>query len=441
MEATIKKLATLQTYPAYKDSGVEWLGKIPQHWEALSNKYIFKLNKNLVGKKSSEYDLLSLTLNGVIKRDMENPSGKFPAEFDTYQEVKSGDFIFCLFDVEETPRTVGLSNFDGMITGAYTVMQVNENFDNSFLYYFYLNLDAGKRMKPLYTGLRNTISKDNFFSFKTFVPPIEEQTAIAKFLDDKTTKIDQAIAIKQKQIELLKERRQILIHKAVTRGLNENVKLKDSGVEWIGEIPEHWIVTPLRHLGKTQNGISKGGESFGTGYPFVSYGNVYKDIKLPELVDGLVESTIEDRKQYSVLEGDILFTRTSETVEEIGFSSTCLQTIENATFAGFLIRFRPQKNRLHKEFSKYYFSSKTHRAFFVKEMNLVIRASLSQDLLKRMPVLLPSLSEQEEIGNYLNNATTKIATAISLKEQEIEKLKEYKMSLIDGVVTGKVRVS
>ena len=156
----------MKKYDNYKNSGVEWLGEIPEHWEALSNKFIFNLNKNLVGKKSSEYDLLSLTLNGVIKRDMEHPQGKFPAEFDTYQEVKRGDFIFCLFDVEETPRTVGLSDFDGMITGAYTVMQVNKNFDKSFLYYFYLNLDAGKRMKPLYTGLRNTISKDNFFSFK-----------------------------------------------------------------------------------------------------------------------------------------------------------------------------------------------------------------------------------------------------------------------------------
>jgi type I restriction enzyme S subunit len=106
----------MKTYSTYKNSGVEWLGEIPEHWEALSNKYIFKLNKNLVGKKSSDYDLLSLTLNGVIKRDMENPQGKFPAEFDTYQEVKKGDFIFCLFDVEETPRTVGLSDFDGMIT-------------------------------------------------------------------------------------------------------------------------------------------------------------------------------------------------------------------------------------------------------------------------------------------------------------------------------------
>ena len=181
----------MQKYPAYKDSGVEWLGEIPSHWNTLSNKNIFKLKKNQVGKKSGDYVLLSLTLNGVIKRDMENPQGKFPAEFNTYQEVKKGDFIFCLFDVEETPRCVGLSDFDGMITGAYTVMEPNDNFDRKFLYYFYLNLDADKRLKPLYTGLRNTISKENFFSFKSFVPPLSEQTTIAAFLDRKTAFIDQ----------------------------------------------------------------------------------------------------------------------------------------------------------------------------------------------------------------------------------------------------------
>ena len=159
-----------QKYTAYKDSGVEWLGEIPEGWELLSNKHVFKLKKNLVGKKSSDYVLLSLTLKGIIQRVLED-GGKFPAEFDTYQEVKKGDFVFCLFDVEETPRCVGLSDFEGMITGAYTVMEVNPNFDKGFLYYFYLNLDADKRMKPLYTGLRNTISKDNFFSFKTFLPP------------------------------------------------------------------------------------------------------------------------------------------------------------------------------------------------------------------------------------------------------------------------------
>jgi len=183
-----------EKYDAYKDSGVEWLGQLPESWDLLPNKHIFKLKKNLVGKRSKEYELLSLTLNGVIKRDMENPEGKFPAEFDTYQEVKSGDFIFCHFDVEETPRTVGLSKFDGMITGAYTVYQVNaEKFCPKFLYYFYLNLDTGKRLKPLYKGLRNTIGKDIFGEFKTFIPNYSEQVKkllkLTKLLPLKNSKL------------------------------------------------------------------------------------------------------------------------------------------------------------------------------------------------------------------------------------------------------------
>ena len=198
-----------------KDSGVEWLGEVPSHWNLIPNKYIFKLRKNVVGKRSNEYDLLSLSLKGVIKRDMENPEGKFPAEFDTYQEVKEGDFIFCLFDVEETPRTVGLSSYRGMITGAYTIFETN-NVDKKFIYYFYLNLDSNKRLKPLYKGLRNTISKETFFSFNTFIPPLSEQQKIAQFLDNKTAKIDQAIALKTAHIEKLKEYKSVLINDVVT---------------------------------------------------------------------------------------------------------------------------------------------------------------------------------------------------------------------------------
>ncbi|MEF1304203.1 hypothetical protein QTO17_20165, partial [Vibrio owensii] len=210
----MESLALMPKYEVYKNSGAEWLGDIPDSWELLSNKHIFTLKKKLVGKRSADYDLLSLTLRGIIKRDMDNPEGKFPAEFNTYQEVNCGDFVFCLFDVEETPRTVGLSSYDGMITGAYTVFQTNAGFDNKFLYYFYLNLDSTKRLKPLYRGLRNTIPKDSFMSFKTFVPPHEQQTLIANYLDKKNAQIDEAIAIKEKQISLLKERKQIIIQQA-----------------------------------------------------------------------------------------------------------------------------------------------------------------------------------------------------------------------------------
>ncbi|GAB1479458.1 restriction endonuclease subunit S [Paracoccaceae bacterium] len=199
-----------------KDSGIDWIGQIPAHWENMPNKYLFRLKKDTVGTRSAEYDLLSLTLRGIIKRDMENPEGKFPAEFDTYQEVCPGDFVFCHFDVEETPRTVGLSEFFGMITGAYTVYSVAQGVDPRFLLHFYIFADTDKKMRSMYKGLRNTIPKDAFAAFKTPLPPIEEQRAIVAHIDDASQKIEDGIAIKERQIAALKEYKTSLINAAVT---------------------------------------------------------------------------------------------------------------------------------------------------------------------------------------------------------------------------------
>ena len=358
----------------------------------------------------------------------------------SYQEVLNGEFLINPLNLnyDLISLRIALSYIDVVVSSGYIVLNAIINMDKEYFKYLLHRYDVAY-MKLLGSGVRQTINFNHISNSLLPFPPIEEQTAIGQFLNSKTFLIDQAIGIKERQIELLKERRQILIHNTVTRGLDPDVKMKDSGVEWIGEIPEHWEAIPLRFLGKTQNGLSKGGEYFGSGYPFVSYGDVYQGIQLPLEVKGLALSTEEDRKQYSVREGDVFFTRTSETIEEIGFASTCINTIEDATFAGFLIRFRPQKNRINKIFSKYYFSSKTHRAFFVKEMNLVIRASLSQELLKRLPILLPPIDEQQAIADHLENVEDKIATAISLKQKEIEKLKEYKATLINSAVTGKIK--
>lgn len=198
------------------DSETPWFSKIPKNWNILPNRYIFDLKKIQVGKKAENYKLLSLTTNGVSERDLENPIGKFPSEFNTYQEVKKGDFIFCLFDVEETPRTVGLSDYEGMITGAYTVFRNRPDQNAKFLYYFYLILDERKQLKPLYKGLRNTISKENFYSFKVLIPDYSEQTFIANFLDKKTAEINDFIIKIKKEIELIKEYQQSLISEVVT---------------------------------------------------------------------------------------------------------------------------------------------------------------------------------------------------------------------------------
>ncbi len=405
----------MQRYEKYKDTDVDWIGEIPEHWEMLSNKYIFKLKKNQVGKKSADYELLSLTLKGIIKRDMENPEGKFPAEFNTYQEVKKGDFVFCLFDVEETPRTVGLSDFDGMITGAYTVFTANEKTDRKYMYYFYLNLDEKKRLKFMYRGLRNTIPKDSFFSFKTALPPLSEQQAIATFLDDKTSKIDQTIANKQKEIELLKERRQILIQKAVTKGLDDTVKLKDSGVDWIGEIPEHWEVRKLKYLVYMQSGETITAESFqDEGYPVMG-GNGFR---------GYTD-------KYTNEGNFILIGRQGALCGNVNYAHGKFFATEHA------IVVYPNKVIL----DILWLGEVIKLADLNKLSQTAAQPGISVTQIKNVIIPFIPASEQLQIVNCLKQIETKIAKAITLKEQEIEKLKEYKTVLIDQVVTGKVRVS
>ncbi|WP_406676173.1 restriction endonuclease subunit S [Neomoorella carbonis] len=207
---------TGQPYPAYKPSGVEWLGDVPVHWDIVPNRAVLRLKKHLVGKASTDYTLLSLTKGGIVVRDLENPEGKFPTSFDTYQVVEPGDIIFCLFDIDETPRAIGLSSLHGMITGAYTVFECTDPVVGAYVYLFYLAMDNGKFLKPLYTGLRKVITKSAFLTAKMPLPTKEEQTAIVEYLDAQTTKIDAAIAAARREIELLREYRTRLIADVVT---------------------------------------------------------------------------------------------------------------------------------------------------------------------------------------------------------------------------------
>ena len=220
----------LKPYAEYKPSGLPWLDTVPKHWDMAPNRALMRDQRQVVGARASNYSLLSLTLRGVIARDMVNPKGKFPAQFNTYKVVKPDDFVFCLFDIDETPRGVGLSPLKGMITGAYDIFSPTPRINPRFLYHYYLFIDEGKLMKPLYTGLRKTIQRGVFASLKAPLPPPDEQAAIVRFLDHANRKIDGFIRAKRKLIGLLNEQKQAIIHRAVTRGLHPDVPLKPSGI-------------------------------------------------------------------------------------------------------------------------------------------------------------------------------------------------------------------
>ena len=193
----------------------------PAHWDYVRNKACFSLTGEKVGDRASDYTLLSLTTRGVIERDVESGKGKFPKDFDSYQIVKPNDLVFCLFDIDETPRTVGLVKKEGMLTGAYTAFCVNANIAlPEYLYYYFLSVDEIKALKPYYSGLRKTVRADKFLQIYIPLPPLEEQKAIVEYINTKCQSIDSMISNLESEIAYLKEYKQSLIADAVTGAIN-----------------------------------------------------------------------------------------------------------------------------------------------------------------------------------------------------------------------------
>ena len=434
----------MQRERTMKDSGIPWIGEIPERWKVVRNKNVFSTSKTFVGEMWNNTQLLSLTTKGIKPVAIGSTSGKVPDSYETYQVVEKDNLVMCLFDLDCSAVFSGLSPICGMISPAYKVLTIKNGYYPDFYAKWFEYIFEGRKFMFLSKNIRYSLTYDEFAALQIVAPPLAEQHLIATFLDKKCSEIDSLIELQEQMIEELKAYKQSVITEAVTKGIrNEELGVrnyKDSGIEWIGDVPEEWEVCRIRNLGITQNGISKGGEFFGEGEPFISYSDVYKNIELPQIASGLIQSSQEEQDRFSVCKGDVFFTRTSETIEEIGFSSTCTKTIEKAVYAGFLIRFRPKQGVLNDGYSKYYFRSDVHRAYFVKEMNIVTRASLSQDLLKSLVVLLPPISEQQAIADYLDKKCGEIDELITIKQQKIESLKEYKKSVIYEYVTGKREV-
>lgn len=429
-----------KTYDTYKDSGIKWLGTIPANWRIEKGKHVLSVLSKLV---LQDDDVVTCFRDGeVVLRNERRTEGFTMSDKEIgYQHIDKGDIV--IHGMDGFAGSIGISKSTGK--GSPVLVVCNPIKDNPSYLVYYLRILANTNVfLALSTGIRQRSCdlKWNKISVLPFpLPSLPEQRTITTYLDEKCGEIDTLISLQEEMISELQAYKQSVITEAVTKGLDSNVPMKDSGVEWIGMIPEGWKIQRLRTLGNCQNGISKGGEYFGDefDFPFVNYTDAYKNIDVP-YPEGRANSTEEDRKQYSLIEGDILFTRTSETIDEIGYASTCTQTIPNAVFSGFLIRFRPTGKELYYGFSKYYFRSSIHRAFFVKEMNLVTRASLSQNLLKNLPTLIPPLSEQQAIASYLDEKTSQIDSLIALKQEKITELKDYKKSIIYEYVTGKKKV-
>ncbi|NMW19482.1 MAG: restriction endonuclease subunit S [Chlorobiaceae bacterium] len=422
-------IADLKPYPEYRESGLPWLGKVPEHWDLIPNRGLMRRRKVLVGDHHTEYKLLSLTKQGVIVRDISSGKGKFSSDMGTSQEVRKGDLVFCLFDVPETPRTVGLSRYDGMITGAYTVFEWLGRGCIDYVELFYRAIDDRKLLSPLYSGLRNTIPAERFLATKTPLPPPNEQTAIARFLGWSNGQLEKAIRAKRKVITLLNEQKQVIIHRAVTRGLDLSVPLKPSGIPWLGDIPEHWEKSRLKIIASNVTEQTS----------FMSEVDVYVALENVESWSGKV--TFQRKQDGDLFTGQVKKFQKNDVL--FGKLRPYLAKAFTALVSGvcvgefFVLR---TNSFLCSKFLEHVLHTKAvidviNSSTFGAKMPRV-----DWQFMGNLQIPVPPISEQKDIIQKIDIDTLPLHVAISRFEREIELLREYRTRLVADVVTGKLDV-
>ena len=414
----------MEGYTSYQHLQLGWTDILPSHWGVKRLKRVLserKENNNPV--KTNE--ILSLTnTRGVIPySEKGNIGNKSKENIEGYHLTYPNDLVVNSMNV--VIGSVGVSDYFGAISPVYYALMSRGEANIKYYEYIFRLPSFEETLKGLGNGIleiRMRIPMSKLNNVLLPLPPRVEQDQIVRFLDWKVSEINKLIRIKREQIKGYTEYEKKVINDKILHGLR-NETLKESGDQWLGKIPISWKVIKLGRFCSFQNGISESGDFFTSGTPFVGYGDVYRHLELPETVNGVAKANKQQQEMFSVHKGDIFFTRTSENIEEIGMAAVCNHTIEKAVFSGFLIRCRPRLQIINMDFMKYYLQIPAVRNHFSSMMNIVIRASLGQNLLKQMPVVVPSLEEQKEIAIYLDSLHEKFTRLIDATQKEISRIK------------------
>ena len=424
MEEVVQTVG-FEKYPAYKNSGVEWLGEVPEHWEVKRVKYVLQYQK---GKNPRS---ISLEEKGNIYLSMDFLRGK--EDRVQYIDNKKGLIEVCEGDILLLWDGANAGEFikakKGILSSTMAVVNIR-NVDFNFSWYFCNVLEMQLRNSTNGMGIPH-VSSSELVNFLFLIPSPSEQKLIANFLDKKISQIDLIIAQKEQQIELLKERRQVLIHNAVTRGLRKEVPLKGSGVEWIGEIPEHWKVKRLKYVFTILKRIV--GE---LGHDVLSI--TQNGIKVKDTESGEGQLSMDYSKYQIVREGDFAMNHMDLLTGYVDISN--FNGVISPDYRVFnIIDSNCDKNYLLLVLQLCY----KNKVFYAhgQGVSMLGRWRFPAENFNNFLFPIPPLEEQVAITVYILNANKKISTAIFRKEKEIEKLKEYKSTLINNAVTGKIKVS
>lgn len=417
-----------------KDSGVEWIGRIPKGWKVLPIKSGFLYQKIVAGDSHEKYPRLSLAKAGVLERPKYDGNGQSPANYSTYQVVPEGELVFNLMGLEQDSdyRRVGIPPKDGLLSSGYVRLDHSPDVVfNRFALYYFLDLEARRIFNSYGTGIRSTLNGSQLVKIPMIFPPISEQQRIAKFLDEKTALIDDIITDTKQTIEELKSYKQSTITEIVTKGINKDVKLVPSGIEWIGEVPEEWEVLKSRYF---LNEISV------KGYPDEEVLSLYRDY-------GIIPKnsrsdnhnvTSSDTSGYKLVKpGNLVINKMKAWQGSMAISN--LRGIVSPAYYTFEV----DNERFNLRFLHYALRNPAYKQEYMR-ISAGLRVGqwdLNKNEFKNLKYAFPAnKEEQKAIADYLDEKISQIDTLIIEKENVISEYENYKKSMIYEYVTGKKRV-
>lgn len=439
---------TFPTYPAYKESGVEWLGEIPMGWYNNKLKYLCRIysGDSLNENQKKKYTSDNLNEKAYISSKDINVSNAFvnyenglriPKDNEGLKVAPNEAILLCI-EGGSAGKKIAFTNQSVCFVNKLACINGFENIINKKYLFYAMKAGPFKTQFNLsMTGLIGGVSISLIKNLSITSPSLLEQTAIANFLDAKTTKIDQAIAQKEKMIALLKERKQIVIQNAVTKGLDPNVKMKDSCVEWIGEIPEHWEVKRVKYVANVVLGKMICNQNLGSMElkPYLKSKNI-QWLKVDISSVDKMWFTKQEMHQYRLKKDDLVLSEGGEVGKTCIWNNELPECyIQNSAH---MVTLNSDSNPF---FYLYLFNHIGKQGGFDSIINRVSIGHLTKDKLLNIKVVKPKITEQTAIVDHIKFQSSKIDQAIALQHTQIKKLKEYKATLIDSAVTGKLKVN
>lgn len=435
----------MQQYPSYeeyKKTDLEWLGEIPKHWEVKRIKYVFKeINER---SNNGLEDLLSVSqYTGVTlrKEKVADTEMLFTNAISLvgYKMVKKNDLVINIMLAWN--GSLGISNYDGIVSPAYGIYRLkNKNFDTRYFDYLFRTKLYKSEFRKKSTGViesRLRLYTDSFFRINAILPPISEQKSIAQFLDHKTQQIQQFISKKQQHVQLLQEHKAAIINKAVTKGIDSNVALKDSGIDWLGKIPTHWEVSKLKWLVRTESGATPNSGNISEYYDGKFHWVRTLDLNNEDLYDTEIKITAKAIRETNCK----LIPKNSILVAMYGGSGTIGKNAllkVSATTNQAVCSIFPSKY-FNPKYLHFYI--KFYRPLWMKDaLGSRVDPNINQSVIRNLVIPLLSIEEQQAIVTYIQNVTSKIDQSTTKIEQQIQLIEEYQQSLIAQAVTGKIDI-